>query len=123
MSAIAAASLVGRPPIWYCHPNEVTCRAGHVRRHAREGFHVDQRRVDGHVFLACDTCQPTTFFFGVIHSRPSPIIHCYAITREQYDFWINTPDDVLEPPLDDDRETADLLHRLGYNPTFTRRGR
>lgn len=94
-----------------------------MRRNAKEGFHVDQRRVDGHLFLACDICEPTTFFFGIIHSRPSPIIQCYEITRAQYDYWINTPDDQLAVALDEDRETMDLLHRLGYNPTFTRKGR
>lgn len=116
-------TLAGRPPIWYCHPNEITCRYGHVRRHAREGFHLDQRRVDGHLFVGCDQCQPTTFAFGIITSRPSPRIEFYAITKAQYDEWINTADDALELPLDEGRETLDLLHRLGYNPTFTRKGR
>jgi hypothetical protein len=80
----------------------------------RKGFHLDQRRVDGHIFVACDQCKPTTFAFGIITSRPSPIIAFYAITREQYHFWINTTDEELEPALDEDRETMDLLHRLGY---------
>lgn len=114
-------SLSGRPPIWTCHPNLLVCRAGHVQTFHKTGFHVDQSRVDGHLVIACDTCKPKTFAFAVIHSRPSPIVHCYDITREQYDQLRDTPDDRMDPPLEDGRETEDLLHRLGYNPNYQRR--
>lgn len=109
------------PPIWMVSPNLLKCQHGHPFLTHRSGFHLDQRRVDGHIFLACEHCQPTTYAFGVVHSRPSPIVHCYAITREQYQFWANTPDDELETPLDQDHETEDLLQRLGYNPGYQRR--
>lgn len=110
-------------PMWLCHPQEVKCKHGHLRKEYKTGMVWDQRRVDGHVFVACQTCTPTTYAFGVIHSRPSPIIHFYEITKPEYDFWLNTTDDELEPALDEGRETQDILHRLGYNPTFTRKGR
>jgi hypothetical protein len=106
-------------PIWYCSPNELTCQIGHGRRHHKEGFHLDQRRIDGHLFFMCDTCKRTAL--GVVTSRPSPMVTCFAITREQYDYWMATTDEELETPLEEDRETLDLLHRLGYNPTYQRR--
>jgi hypothetical protein len=116
---VTSPSRLVTSPIWYCSPNELRCQEGHVRRHHREGFHIDQRRVDGHLFFMCDTCKRTAL--GVITSRPSPMVSCYAITRAQYDYWIATPDDELAQPLEEDRETQDLLFRLGYNPTYQRR--
>lgn len=121
-SHLKPARLVAAP-IWHCHPNELKCQHGHVQVFHRTGFHVDQSRVDGHVWAACDTCAPHTYFFGIIHSRPSPIVHCYSISLEQYKHWVNTPDELADPPLDEGRETVDLLFRLGYNPSFVRRGR
>jgi hypothetical protein len=115
-----ATSLVA-PPIWMVSPNLLKCRAGHALVTHRAGFHVDQRRVDGHIFMACECCKPTTYFFGVVHSRPSPIVHCYAITAEQWQFWRNTTDDELAQPLEEDHETEDLLNRLGYNPGYQRK--
>jgi hypothetical protein len=106
-------------PIWYCSPNELKCQVGHVRKHFKEGFHLDQRRIDGHLFYKCDTCKRTAL--GVVYSRPSAIVHCYAISEAQFAFWISTTDDELEPPLEEDHETEDLLYRLGYNPTYQRR--
>lgn len=112
-------SLVGYPPIWHCSPNELRCQAGHVRKHHKEGFHVDQRRVDGHLFFMCDECKRTAL--GVVTSRPSPMVTCYAISRAHFDYWVGTTDDEVEPRLEEDRETQDLLYRLGYNPTYQRR--
>jgi hypothetical protein len=69
--------------------------SGHALVTHRSGFHVDQRRVDGHIFMACEHCKPSTYFFGVVHSRPSPIVYCYAITEEQHRYWRNTTDEEL----------------------------
>lgn len=117
---MAAPQLVA-PPFWMASPNLLKCRHGHPLVTHRSGFHVDQRRVDGHIFMACETCQPMTYFFGAVHSRPSPIVYCYAMTQEQYHFWRSTTDDELVPPLESDHETEDLLFRLGYNPGYQRR--
>ncbi|HKW12117.1 MAG TPA: hypothetical protein VJO33_17145 [Gemmatimonadaceae bacterium] len=117
---MAAPQLVD-PPIWYCSPNLIKCQHGHPLLTHKSAYAVDQRRVDGHAFLACKTCNPTTYFLGVISSKPSPIVHCFALTREQYDYWIDHPDDELDRPLELDHETEDLLHRLGYNPGYQRR--
>jgi hypothetical protein len=106
-------------PIWYCSPNELRARIGHVRKHFKEGFHLDQRRIDGHLFFMCDTCKRTAL--GVVTSRPSPMVTCFAITRAQYDYWITHHRRRARAPLEEDRETQDLLHRLGYNPTYQRR--
>lgn len=112
--------MVGTPPIWHCHPNTLLCQAGHAMVLYRTGFHVDQSRVDGHLVVACQKCSPTSYAFAIIHSRPSPIVHLYAIDRAQYDALRDVNDARLEPPLVNGRETEDLLFRLGYNPTFAR---
>jgi hypothetical protein len=82
-------------------------------------FHVDQRRVDGHIFMACEHCKPTTYFFGVVHSRPSPIVYCYAITEEQHQFWRNTTDDELAQPLEEDHETEDCSTASATTPAIS----
>lgn len=114
--------LAGRPPIWYCEPNYLRCRSGqHAQVFHRTGFHVDHRRIDGHLLLCCDGCSGDRYAFAVVHSKPSPIVHCYAITKEQYAWLKDTPDEKMDPPLEVERETEDLLFRLGYHPTYERR--
>lgn len=114
-------TLIGRPPIWYSSPNRFVCQNGHALLFRTAGFHVDQRRVDGHMVVMCDVCKPASYAFAVVCSRPSPIVLCYAITREHYDWFRDTPDAKMLPALEEGRETEDLLHRLGYNPTYQRR--
>lgn len=97
-------------PIWHCDANHITCRHGHLLKFHAADYVVDQRRVDGHTFFGCKACEPTSFFFGVVTSRPSPMVTCYAITREQFQEWQLSTADPLPTP--------DMLHRLGYNPQF-----
>lgn len=108
-------------PIWHCSPDTLVCRNFHPQLHYRAGFHVHYR-VDGHILVVCDRCTPKTHFFGVVHSRPSPIVHCYTLTPQQYDWLRDTPEDRIEPSLEEGRETEDLLYRLGYNPIYQRKG-
>lgn len=96
-------------PIWHCDANFITCRAGlHMLKYHSADYVVDQRRVDGHIFYGCKKCEPTSFFFGVVTSRPSPMVTCYAITREQFDEWQRSELDPIATP--------EMLYRLGYNP-------
>jgi hypothetical protein len=97
-------------PIWHCDANYITCRSKHPLRYHEADYAVDQRRIDGHIFYGCKSCEPTSFFFGVVTSRPSPMVTCYAITREQFQEWQSSTADSLPTP--------DMLFRLGYNPSF-----
>jgi len=95
---------------WLCEANYITCRHNHLLRFVDTGFIVDQRRVDGHVLMGCRKCDPNSYFFGVVSSRPSPMATCYAITKEQFHYWQDSTADPLSSP--------EMLHRLGYNPRW-----
>jgi hypothetical protein len=95
---------------WVCDANYITCQHSHLLRFVDAKFNVDQRRLDGHIFFACKKCEPTTYFFGVVTSRPSPSVSCYAITQEQFRFWNDSDADPLPTPQ--------MLHLLGYNPRW-----
>jgi hypothetical protein len=97
---------------WMCEANFIACQHNHLLRFVDSQYVVDQRRVDGHVFLGCRKCEPTTYFFGVVTSRPSPIVNCYAISKAQFQHW-NDPNANL-----DLLPTPEMLHRLGYNPRW-----
>jgi hypothetical protein len=106
------------PPVWVCHPNRLACQRGHVRRHHREGFHLDQRRLDGHIFAKCDECP--SHFLGVAHAArggAGGIIYCYAITETQWRWW-NSPQGVAFE-LDEEQETLHLLYLLGYHDRYS----
>lgn len=90
-----------------CEPNYINCLQNHLYRTVDAHFVVDQRRLDGHVYFSCRKCTPPTFFFGVVASRPSPIVHCYAISKEQFRYWHDSQADPLS--------TTEMLNRLGYN--------
>lgn len=94
--------------IWHCDANFIICRHGHLLRFYEADFVVDQRRIDGHIFFGCKECEPTSFFFGVLTSRPSPMATCYAISRELFDEWQRSTADTLPTP--------EMLYKLGYNP-------
>ena len=95
---------------WLCDTNYITCQHQHLLRFVDAEYIVDQRRLDGHVFMGCRKCEPTTYFFGVVTSRPSPMVTCYAITQEQFRLWNDSTADPLPTP--------EMLHRLGYNDRF-----
>ena len=107
---MTSTTSVVHAPIWHCDPNAITCRNGHLFRLHKSDMVLDQRRIDGHIFQGCQQCNPTSFFFGVVTSRPTPMITCYAITREQFDYWNNSVEDALPTP--------EMLYRLGYNPSW-----
>lgn len=111
----AAAALVRS--IWACEANHLECRHGHHLSTNKSKFGLDQRRVDGHLFGYCQHCQPTTFFFGIVTSRPSPMATLYAIDLQQYDYWQRNDDDPRSSP-----EMLYLLHApdsgVSYNPTW-----
>lgn len=96
--------------IWPCEANFIVCRNNHLLRFHETNYVVDQRRVDGHLFLGCKKCEPTSFFFGVVTSRPSPTVTCYAISKEQFHHWNDTGANLDLLP------TPEMLHRFGYNP-------
>lgn len=105
-------------PIWVCHPNLLHCQHRHVRKHHREGGHYDQRRIDGHLFAKCDTCE--SCYLGVFYSArggSGAIVHCYAISEAQWRWW-NGPDGI-NVELDEHQPTQHLLALLGYNPMFS----
>jgi hypothetical protein len=97
---------------WVCEANFIVCRHDHLLRFHSADYVIDQRRVDGHVFLGCKKCEPTSFFFGVVTSRPSPIVTCYAISKEQFHHWNDPKADLDLLP------TGEMLHRFGYNPRW-----
>jgi hypothetical protein len=92
---------------WVCESNYVTCQHHHLWRIVDSGFILDQRRVDGHIFFGCRKCEPTTYFFAVVTSRPSPTVTCYAISQAQYRYWNESTADRLPTP--------EMLYHLGYN--------
>ena len=95
---------------WVCDANYVVCAGHHLLRYVDADYIVDQRRVDGHVFFGCRKCEPTSYFFGVVTSRPSPAVTCYAITEEQFRAWNNSDSEPLPTP--------EMLYRLGKNPRW-----
>lgn len=102
--------------IWHCEANYLTCAVGHFFRWGKAGFAVDQRRVAGHMFLSCQQCRPSTFFFAILSDAPTPLATCYAIDRGQYDQWLNSVDDRLS--------STHMLHLLSgpnglsYHPNY-----
>lgn len=107
---MSSSTRVVDSPIWHCDANYITCRHGHLLKFYDASYVVDQRRIDGHIFWGCKICKPTSFFFGVITSRPSPMVTAYAITKEQFDEWQRSTADALATP--------EMLYRLGYNPNW-----
>lgn len=95
---------------WVCEANYLTCINHHLLRYVDANYIVDQRRVDGHVFMGCRKCEPGTFFFGVVCSRPSPMVSCYGITKEQFHHWQSSTADALSSP--------EMLSILGHNPRY-----
>lgn len=94
--------------IWHCESNYPMCSHGHVYKFAKAGVAEDRRRLVGHVFVCCQQCKPSTFFFGIATDAPSPIVTCYRITKEQYDQWVNSADERVT--------STQMLHLLGYHP-------
>lgn len=96
--------------IWHCEANYLTCEHGHLFRTGKSGFAEDQRRKVGHSFVCCQQCRPSTFFFVIAADLPTPIRHCYSITKEQYDQWLNSVDSRIS--------STEMLHHLGYHPNY-----
>lgn len=96
--------------IWVCEANYILCRNLHLLRFHETNYAVDFRRIDGHVLFGCKKCEPTTFFFGVVTSRPSPAVTCYSISKPQFNYWNDSTADPLP--------TTEMLHLLGYNPRW-----
>lgn len=108
--------------IWVCHPNFITCNphrdvGEHLLRFYETGYRTDLRRLDGHAFLECRQCQPSTYMFAVFSTRPDPMVTLYEISRESYQTWEKDASPVTLP-------TAEMLHLLrdpqgrSYNPHF-----
>lgn len=98
MTAVAA-----HPP-WHCHPQAIRCEVGHIMTFYKTGYRADLRDMLGHAFLQCQNCAPPTFFFASWVREPSPIVVCYALSKESYDEWLARPGRTPE--------TAELLHVL-----------
>jgi hypothetical protein len=105
------------PPIWYCHLDRVTCRHHHAFLHHKAGFHVKERR-DGHIWLACELCSPTSFMFGIAIVRPGLFISMHAISHAQFDWWGNNTDELPDDPKLGADPTLEILHFLGYAPRY-----
>jgi hypothetical protein len=108
--------------IWYCDPNFLTCcpdgtEGEHLLRYMKANYRVDMRRLSGHAFFECRQCQPATYFFAVFTRDPSPAVTCYAISKEDFDFWDRDPSATT-------LSTAEMLYRLkdpdsrSYNPYY-----
>ena len=96
--------------IWHCEANYLTCQHGHLRRTGKAGYAIDERRMIGHAFVACQQCAPATFAFVIATDMPTPMRTCYEITKVQYDTWLNRTDDRLS--------STEMLHLLGYHPNY-----
>lgn len=113
---MSAPARVTARSVWVCEANVLTCQHEHALVTHKSKFGLDQRRVDGHLFGYCQHCQPTTFFFGIVTSRPSPMVTCYAIDKAQYDRW--------QMDTDDPRSSPEMLYLLrgpdgrSYNPSW-----
>jgi len=103
--------------IWHCDPNAIVCRNGdHLMAFYEHGYRADLRRMSGHAFLQCLRCDPHEYFFALFSSHPSPMVTCYALSKDSYDEWDRSPEPT--PP------TPELLYRLkdpegrSYNPYY-----
>ncbi len=102
MTAIDRSPLA-QPP-WHCAPQVVTCHAGHVFVHGKAGFYADMRDMLGHMFLICQNCQPPSYYFALFMREPSPLVLCYALSKDSYYYWQERSG--RTPP------TAELLYHL-----------
>lgn len=121
MRSSAARHPVGKA-IWVCESNYLTCNphaeAGeHLLRFHQTGYRADLRRVSGHAFLECKQCDPASFFFAVFTTTPSPMVTCYAISKESYEEYEKDPSATT-------LSTPEMLYRLrdpdgrSYNPYY-----
>jgi hypothetical protein len=92
------------PPIWQCSIRTVKCRYGHPRIEKRDATIITEYRVDGHIYLTCPRCRPSSHAFGVA-TRYHRLITFYDITKDQLHRILALPDDV---------ETIEILALLGY---------
>lgn len=106
---------LGQTP-WHCDPNAIVCQSDHLLAFYKAGYRADLRRLGGHAFMQCRECEPATYFLALFVREPSPMVICYAISRESYDEWDKTAEST--PP------TPELLYRLrdpagrSHNPYY-----
>ena len=99
------------PPMWVRHPNYLTCQREHLYRHyEEENGAADYSRMAGYLFKRCKDCG--TFALFIFSTSPAPTAYGYALTQEQYDYWRQQDYDADSMP------PAELLYRLGYNPSY-----
>lgn len=89
---------------WECDPRKITCPHGHPFIVPRSNGRLTYR-VDGHIFLECDRCRPTLHAFGIITTRPSPIVMLYRIRADQARALSELPEDLT---------SLEILEFLGF---------
>ena len=113
-----------RPPYWIVGPTLVFDGHEHVERlvpECRNGHQVMSSQTNGdgsvyewrgdmHLTLTCRAPHCGSIAFGVLHVRPSPLLHLYAINQAQLREYLRLPHDT---------PSHEVLEMLGY---ITRRG-
>ena len=89
---------------WECDPRKIPCPHDHPFIVPRSNGRITYR-VDGHIIFECDRCHPTLHAFGIITTRPSPIVICYRIREDQARALADLPDDLT---------SLEVLEFLGY---------
>ena len=89
---------------WECDPRKIHCPHGHPFIVPRSNGRLTYR-VDGHIFLECARCRPTLYAFGIITTRPSPIVMLYRIREDQARALKDLPEDLT---------SLEILTFLGY---------
>lgn len=84
---------------WECNPNHILCESGdHLLAYYESGYRRSSQGLSGHDWLQCRNCNPPCYFLAVCSTKPSPIVYCFAISRETYMEWESQND---TPPTDE----------------------
>ncbi|MDB4876443.1 MAG: hypothetical protein JWM41_2889 [Gemmatimonadetes bacterium] len=89
---------------WHCDPQGIVCQHDHLLAFYEAGYRADLRDMIGHAFLQCRKCDPPTQFLAVFCRDPSPLVLCYALSKDSFVEWDKRPG--RTPP------TGELLYRL-----------
>lgn len=94
---------LGQRP-WHCDPNAIICQNDHLMTLYKTGYRADLRRLAGHAFFQCRECDPNSYFLAIFCREPSPLVLCYALSKESFTEWDKSSEQT--PP------SGELLYRL-----------
>lgn len=89
---------------WECDPRKIMCPHGHPFIVPKSNGRLTYR-VDGHILLECARCAPTLYAFGIITTRPSPLVVLYRVREDQMKALRELPDDLT---------SLEVLEFLGF---------